>query len=152
MIELVGAIVLIGILSLVVIPRFMGRQTFDSRGFYDQTVAVLRYAQKAAIAQRRNVCVAFGSASIALNVANAAGSGVSCTAANIRSLGGPDGTSPYAITAPSGINFTNTVGDAATPNDFFFDALGRASAGQTFRVSGLSENITVEQDTGYVHP
>ena len=58
--ELVMTIVIIGILSVIVAPRFMSSQPFETRGFYDEAQAVVRYAQKVAIAQRRTifVCVA----------------------------------------------------------------------------------------------
>ena len=151
LIELVLVLIIIGILAVFVAPRFMDRQTFDRRGFHDQSLAILRYAQKSAIAQRRNVCVAFGTASISLTIANAAGVSVACTAPNTTELRGPNGESPYSISAPTGIYFTNTDDVAATPINFAFDALGQASVGQTFRISGFSENIIVEQDTGYVH-
>jgi prepilin-type N-terminal cleavage/methylation domain-containing protein len=57
LIELIVVMVIIGILAVAAIPRFFDRQTFDSRGFSDETLAALRYAQKAAIAQRRTVSV-----------------------------------------------------------------------------------------------
>ena len=43
-------------LAAVILPRFDGRQWFRERGFSDETVSALRYAQKAAIALRRLVC------------------------------------------------------------------------------------------------
>ena len=48
-IELVVTIVIIGVLAAFAIPRFLGRDTFDSRGFYDKAVAVVRLAQKTAV-------------------------------------------------------------------------------------------------------
>jgi hypothetical protein len=33
-----------------------------------------------------------------------------------------------------------------------FDAEGRPSAGATLAVSGISATLTVEAETGYVHP
>ncbi|HZW22007.1 type II secretion system protein, partial [Noviherbaspirillum sp.] len=57
--ELIVTLVILGILAIAIVPRFLDRSTFDSRGFHDETLAILRYAQKTAIAQRRNVCVAF---------------------------------------------------------------------------------------------
>ena len=55
--ELVMVIAIIGILSVMVAPRFMGSQAFETRGFYDEAQAVVRYAQKTAIAQRRTIFV-----------------------------------------------------------------------------------------------
>ena len=140
LIELIVVMVIIGILAVAAIPRFFDHQTFDNRGFSDETLAALRYAQKAAIAQRRTVCVGFGSTAVTLTMASVAGS----STCNIN-LTGPTGTSPFQVTAHPGVTFSTT------PTNFQFNALGQASIGQTLQVNGASGSITVEQDTGYVH-
>ena len=140
LIELIVVMVIIGILAVAAVPRFFDRQTFDSRGFNDETLAALRYAQKTAVAQRRTVCVSFSSASVTLTMASVAGSSTCDTP-----LTGPTGTSPFLVTAHSGVTFTGT------PTPFQFNALGQASIGQTMQVNGASGSIIVEQDTGYVH-
>jgi MSHA pilin protein MshC len=131
LLELVVTLMIIGVLAVAVLPRFAERSAFDRLGFYDQTLSVLRYAQKTAIAQRRNVCVDFTSTTVTLKIASTAGSAVACTI----DLAGPTRNSP-----PAGINFTNAGGVAAIPANFVFNALGEASSGQTFRVSGISKN------------
>jgi MSHA pilin protein MshC len=140
LIELIVVMVIIGILAVAAIPRFFDRQTFDNRGFSDETLAALRYAQKAAIAQRRTVCVGFSSTTVTLTMASVAG----VSTCNIN-LTGPTGTSPFQVTAHPGVTFSTT------PTNFQFNALGQASIGQTLQVNGASGSITVEQDTGYVH-
>lgn len=140
LIELIVVMIIIGILAVAAMPRFFERQTFDSRGFSDETLAALRYAQKAAIAQRRTVCVTFSSTSATLTMTSVAGS----TTCNIN-LTGPTGNSPFQVTAHSGVTFSTT------PTNFQFNALGQASIGQTLQVNGASGSVTVEQDTGYVH-
>lgn len=144
MTELITVIVIIGIMGAVVMPRFFDRNTFDSRGFYDQTISTLRYAQKTAIAQRRLVCVTFPSTSriVLRTTANFAD-----TACN-TDLQNPSGTYPagqttYTVDAPSGVVLS---GAAA----FNFDALGRASTAVATITVG-SYTINVEQETGYVH-
>ena len=137
--ELVAVILIIGILAVAAIPRLIDRQTFDRVGFNDQTLATLRYAQKAAIAQRRTVCATFSTTSLTLTLASAVGS-ATCDIP----LAGPNGSS--TITAQSGISYT------AAPTNFSFNAAGQASAGQTLQVSGQAGTITVERETGYVHP
>jgi MSHA pilin protein MshC len=143
LVELIVVMMIVGILAVAALPRFFDRDTFDSRGFKDETVAALRYAQKAAIAQRRTVCVAFTLTSITLTVVSAPGSS-DCASAS--SMAGPTGVSPYQITARS-----SSAVYSSLPGDFFFDPLGRASAGQSFQVVGATGNIVVEQGTGYVH-
>src|SRR5690606_27118115 len=51
---------LAGLIAAVAVPRFVGRSTFESRGFHDVAIASVRFAQKTAIAWRRDihVCVA----------------------------------------------------------------------------------------------
>ncbi|CAG1017250.1 partial Type II secretion system protein G, partial [Burkholderiaceae bacterium] len=55
--ELVIVLVLIGILAVVAIPRLAGQSGFAARGARDYVASGLRYAQKSAVAMRRNVCV-----------------------------------------------------------------------------------------------
>ena len=144
LVELIVVVIIIGILAVAAIPRFFDRDTFDSLGFRDETIAALRYAQKAAIAQRRTVCVGFTATDVTLSYVPEAGS-LDCTEA--VDLAGPTGPAPYQVTARG----TAAVYSVA-PANFSFDSLGRASVGQTFQVVGATGNIVVEGQTGYVHP
>lgn len=137
LVELVATLLILGILAAIALPRFFSQTVFESRGFSDQVQASLRYAQKIAIAQRRFVCAGFGTNSLALAIGPTNTCGTNLTA--------PTGSSPYSITAPSGVSFTTA------PTSFFFDPLGRASAGQTISISGQVNSIVVEAETGYVH-
>ena len=141
LVELIMVLVVIGVLAAAALPRFWDRQVFDSRGFYDETLSALRYAQKSAIAERRTVCVAFTSTTVTLTIAAAAGSSV-CGS----NLASPDGASPFIVTAKTGVSFV------AVPTNFQFNPLGQATIGQTILVANASGNIVIEQDTGYVHP
>ncbi len=78
LIELVVVIVMLGILAVYVAPQFFSASLFQSRGFADQVQAALRYAQKQAIAQHRNVCVAVTSSDITLMIAGASGATFPC--------------------------------------------------------------------------
>ena len=152
-IELTVVIVIMGILGAAAAPLFFDNSIYNSRGFHDQVVSTLRYAQKSAIAQRRFVCVAFTANSITLTF------GGDSTCAN-GTLTSPSGT-PYPLTSKSGTF-------SPTPPSFSFDCLGRPrsvgggatcaqgnlvgvlSTNQTVTVQGAS-NITVWHDTGYVY-
>jgi MSHA pilin protein MshC len=151
LIELVVTMMIIGILAIAAISRFSGTEDFDRRGFYDDTLAALRYAQKTAIAQRRNVCVAFTAATVTLTIAANAGGNSACD----TNLSSPAGATPFVVTPRT----AGIASFSAAPANFRFDALGRPRTGadapigtQTFRVAGLPLDITVEQETGYVHP
>lgn len=140
LVELVVVIVIIGILAVVAMPRFFERTVFESRGFTDEAVAMIRYAQKAAIAKRRNVCVSITANNITLTFASAAGAGAVCD----TPLASPAGDDSFSRNAPSGV--------ALTPANFSFDALGQPSIGQAIAVTGeVVRVIVVEAVTGYVH-
>ncbi|MDO9268965.1 MAG: prepilin-type N-terminal cleavage/methylation domain-containing protein [Methylobacter sp.] len=141
LIELVMVIVVLGILAIFVSPKIFDSQDYYARGFHDETLALLRYGQKTAIAQRRTVCVAFVSDSATLTIASAEPPSLDCN----TSLAGPNGTTPYKVTAKPDVNYTSV------PNSFSFNALGQPSGALTAQVYGHSQNISVEADTGYVH-
>ena len=148
-VELITIIVIAGILAAVAAPRFFDRNVFDSRGFYDQTISALRYAQKAAIAQHRFVCVAFTANSVTLTydpVSPSAAHTTMTACPGGSNLTGPTGTAPHTVSS-SNASF------AATPAAFYFDALGKPSfAAQTnITVNGYSTPILIEAETGYVH-
>src|ERR1035437_10071807 len=62
LIELIMVMVMLGVLAVFAAPRIFNSDDFYARGFHDETLGLLRYAQKAAIAQRRTVCVAVSTA------------------------------------------------------------------------------------------
>jgi len=138
LIELIMTMVIIGILAVVVAPRFLGTSVFQSRGFADQVQASLRYAQKEAIAQHQYVCAAFTANSVTLSTGATAG----CGTPLLSPTGGA-----YAITAPAGIAF------ATVPTAFSFNALGQPipNAKQMINITGATNAITIEAETGYVH-
>ena len=138
LVELITTIVIIGILAVVAMPRMFDRNTFDSRGFYDQAISTLRYAQKTAVAQHRFVCVAFTTNRV---ITLTYGANAACGS----DLTSPAGQTPYTLTSPTaGVTLSGGV-------DFNFDALGRASTLQDITVSGYPTHILVEAETGYVH-
>jgi len=144
LIELIMVLAILGVLAVFLAPKLNPRD-FEARGFHDETLALLRYAQKTAIAQRRTVCVSFGPGSATLSIVAAAG-GTSCPGA---SFAGPRGEIPAAVLARSGVAYV------VQPGDFSFDGLGQPSAARSFEVAGdgtpLGRTITVEASTGYVH-
>ncbi len=142
LIELVMTIIIVGILAAVIAPRFSGSDIFRERGFADQVKASLRYAQKAAIAQRRFVCVVFTASSVTLTVDPVpydAGAHPAATCPG-SPLALPDGSA--ALNAPSGTAMSGY-------SDFDFNALGRPSTPQNILAGGIT--ISVEAETGYVH-
>jgi MSHA pilin protein MshC len=141
--ELVMTIVIIGILAVVAGPRFMSWKGFASRGFYDEAQAVVRYAQKTAIAWRRSIYVCV-------------------TATEIRAISNNNCAAPVTLThpttggelktsAPDGVTLTNNAGGS-----FSFDGLGRPSAAVTITLTSTivddpARQILVATQTGYVY-
>ena len=78
MVELIVTMVIVGILAVAVIPRFETLSAFDARGFRDQTLSTLRFAQKIALAQRRAVCVTTSNTGVTLKVASTATDNNAC--------------------------------------------------------------------------
>ena len=144
LVELVIVVVLAAVVSIFVAPKFLGSGDYYSRGFHDETLALLRYAQKAAIVQRRPVCVFFSSnsASLKIDADRSAGTGTNGCEAN---LAGPRGDTPGQITA------RGTVQYSSVPSTVVFDGLGQPASGQTIQVVGAANQITIESVTGYVH-
>jgi len=149
LIELIMVIVIIGVLAMVAAPRIFNSNDFYARGFHDETMALLRYAQKTAIAQRRTVCVAFASSSVTLTMAANAETFDCATSA---ALTGPNGTP--TVTARPGVSFST-----ATPASFNFNfnglgqPIGTGGAPvptRTIQIAGTADAI-VEAQTGYVH-
>jgi MSHA pilin protein MshC len=136
-IELVVTIVMIGVLAAFAVPRFIGRDGFDSRGFYDKAVAVVRLAQKTAVAWRDNVFVCVTATQV--TAGTAAGCGTPLT--------NPVTGGAATETAPAGVTL-NTV-------TFSFDRLGRPSAAATITFSttipgDIPRRISIAAETGYV--
>lgn len=141
LVELIVTLLIVGIISAVAIPRLGGLSEFDNRTFHDEVIAVLQYAQKKAVASRRNVCVTFTATTVTLTSASTAGAAAACD----LNLASPEGAAPYVITARSQATFS------PTPANLQFDAQGRPSNGrQVIQVSGHPASITVWQETGYV--
>ena len=155
LVELIMTMIIIGILAAVAIPRFFDTDVFKARGFADEVQATLRYAQKVAIAQHRNVCVEMTASDITLKIASASGAASVCNTNLVSPAGQPSNcpSATYKICTPSA---ATTLDPAAT---FGFDALGKpfdtvgnpSVAQKTFTINGATNSIIVEAETGYVH-
>lgn len=148
LVELVIVMIIVGILAVVALPRFADRSVFEARGFHDEALSLLHYAQKAAIAQHRCVCVAFTATSATLSIGPDSACGTS--------LSGPDGSTPFSVTARPSTGFGAALPGTA-PTNFYFGADGRPyqwgtttlAATATILIIGGS-SITIETETGYV--
>jgi len=140
-VELVVVLTIAGIVALVAIPRFMGVSGFQSRGFYDSAKSVVRFAQKTAIAWRKDVFVCVTATGVS------AGTAAGCATPIVNPATG----NALSATAPSGVTLT--------PAAFSFDSAGRPNPNAAVTItltSTISDDpvrqIVVERETGYVHP
>jgi MSHA pilin protein MshC len=161
LIELIMVIVILGVLAVFAAPRLFNTADFNARGFYDETLSLLRYAQKSAIAQRRTVCVVFTATStvtsVTLTMAPAAPTAAVSTpgcGGSAVAMAGPTG-SAAVVTAKPDVTF-----DTPPPINFNFDGLGQPvnsttgaviTTTQTIQVTNAAKAIQVEAVTGYVH-
>ncbi len=151
LIELVMVLVLVGVLAVFAAPRLLATSDINARGFHDETLAYLRYAQKSAIAQRRTVCVTFTGTTGAVLTVAATTPATTCAS----NLVGPRGESPATVSA------SGTAAYSGPPGNFNFNGLGQPinNAGVVLvaadlppiQVIGASNSITVEAGTGYAH-
>jgi MSHA pilin protein MshC len=138
---------IVGILAVVALPRLDALTGFDAIGYADQLKAVLRYAQKSALAQRRAFAVEFGGSLPTLTYSATSNcNGAMSTAtypAQLRSPGGSTG-----VPAEGGDFSTTWVCFDSMGTPYKSTSVALTSQG-TISITGAS-TILVEQDTGYV--
>jgi MSHA pilin protein MshC len=160
LLELIVTIVIVSIVAAVATARFVGRGAFESRGYFDEAITLVRHAQKTAIAQRRNVIVEISADRVAAcYVAGCAGAAANRVRSTLD-LNRSGSTAQYCLNdaawlcagRPAGVSPMASTAAAIT-----FDALGRPSTGATITISGSeagdrTRQIVVEPETGYVRP
>lgn len=136
LIELIAVMIIIGILAVVVVPRFADQSAFETMGFHDETLSQLRFAQKTAIAQRRTVCLALNPTGVALTIVPTALS-VDCSTA-------------VPLQAPNALR--GGTGLSSAPSSFSYLASGATdqSSNIAITISG-ADPITVDAVTGYAY-
>lgn len=166
MVELITVIIVIGILGAIGATRFFDSNTAQNRAFADQVKALVRQAQKLAIAQNRNVFVRARPSGFAVCFTSTCNDIVSLAVAPGGSNSGATRTRSFCTLDGAyvqrwlceGTPTQVTVDGAGT--DFFFDPLGRpanmdGSGYSRLRWtmnSGASKfQISVEQESGYVY-
>lgn len=135
LVELIVVMIIIGVLAVAALPRFADQSVFEARGFYDETLSLLRYAQKSAVAQRRTVCVALSATGVALTIASVPAS----TTCNTPLV--------LPTTPRGGTGLTSSI------TSFKYVGLGGTDQGANVTISilGSSSGITVDAVTGYVY-
>jgi Tfp pilus assembly protein FimT len=142
MVELVIVMMIAGILSFMAIGRLNDTGEVNAHGFAEQIASTLRFAQQAAVAQRRlmyvNVNAGTGQVDVCLDSSNA------CA----QPLAAPGGGS-LLVQAPGGVVLTTNTAQ------FSFDGLGQPSVAGQVQIQltapdGHQFLVTVEPISGYV--
>jgi MSHA pilin protein MshC len=150
MLELVIVILIAGIVSFMAIGRLNNTGEVNAHGFAEQIASSLRFAQEAAVAQRRWMYVNVNAGTGAVN---ACLDSASPCATPLAAPG--QGGAALSVQAPSGVVVTTTVAQ------FAFDAVGQPvnASGQplTSQIQinstasdGQQFQVTVEAGSGYV--
>jgi MSHA pilin protein MshC len=174
MVELIIVIILIGILGAIGAGRYFNRSGFDAAAFAEQSAAMLRYAQKLAIAQNRPVYVQSSTSGISLCYTGAnpcgvadrvqAPSGANSGSAGTRTFctgGGAYDPLWNCEGVPTGAALTL---NSAAPAIMYFNGLGRpyvstdsgsgdssfVSLTLTIKGDDVTRTVSVARETGYV--
>lgn len=134
LVELAMVVILIGVLAVYALPR-LDIGLFSERGYYEQALVALRFAQKQAVASNCATRARFNSVN-------------SCEVIRISGCNGLASDTNLSNPATGDNNFCNH-GEASSlggTTSFVFDSLGRSSG--TLLVNG--QQITVHANTGFI--
>lgn len=144
LVELVMVIVMLAVVSATALPRFFDFSFFQQRGFFDDTLNALRYAQKLAVASGCNVQFRIAGDQFSLQR----------PAASDRSLCASTTASDFTQAVPRpGSGEASYQGSQAgvslADTTLYFNAKGTASSDATITLG--SRQITVVRDTGFIY-
>ncbi|MBV8281757.1 MAG: GspH/FimT family pseudopilin [Candidatus Eremiobacteraeota bacterium] len=132
-----------GILTFIAIGRLNDMGEVNAHGFAEQIASTLRFAQEAAVAQRRLMYV---NVNTTTGLVNACLDSASPCA---QPLAAPGGNGNLSAQAPTGIALTTTAAQ------FTFNGLGQPSTSSQVQIQvaapdGQQFTVTVQPDSGYV--
>ena len=148
LIELVTVILLIGILSIAAAARFFSATTFEAGGYFQTSLAAVRYAQKLALASGCDIRVTIDATGIQLHQWN---NGTACSAGVSAALPvtRPGSSGAFAESRPANVAVSGSL-------QFYFDAIGRphdAGSGALLAAPASvvlgGRTLTIENETGY---
>ncbi len=136
LVELIVVILITGILSISIAPRFFGVASYENRQAIDELLSALRYSQQMAMARGGGIQLILTANNFTVQLSGGT---------NLRS---PDGLIPYTKNFPDNIN--------PTPDTVRFNALGQpvTAAGTPLIIDttlsiNATNTITIRANTGY---
>ncbi|WP_193744955.1 Tfp pilus assembly protein FimT/FimU [Marinimicrobium sp. LS-A18] len=133
LIELIAVIILLGIISVVALPRFYNTDAAAIQSARDQVLSALFTAQQLAMAR------ASTSNTIQVNVVTS-GLNVTENGTPVAATGGT-----YPLTLPEGVTITTGTGT------YSFDKLGRTDPGQIVMTRGSTSATVRVEASGYAY-
>lgn len=143
LVELVLTLIIAGAIAAIAIPRFFTTTSFEQRGYSDELVNALRYAQGYAVRTRCNTRVQISAGGYQLF---RPASRSNCQSTNSADLATAithpvNSNEAFQRNAPNGITLTNT--------SVIYTSLGGTTSTQQISIG--SQQIRIEAATGYVH-
>ncbi len=130
LVELIVVILITGILSISIAPRFFGVSSYEDRKAMDELLTALRYTQQMAMNRGGNIRLDLESDRYTIELTDN------------TPLRSPDGM-PYPKI------FVGVT--SSTPNLIEYDRLGRRVPNIQIDLNIGSKTIRIEQETGYAH-
>lgn len=151
LIELITVITIIGVLAVVVGPRFASSDVYEERTFYDDVLKAIQYAQAKSAGSGCITQMDFSGSGYSLTIDTDCNSGNGFSGVDVMNPADFETGFTERAAAPSGMSYSSTV------DPLLFDSRGRAmnsslnvlSTAAVITVGGRV--ITVEGATGYVH-
>lgn len=137
-------VVILGILSVTALPNFFNLADYQQRGFFDDTLNAIRYAQKLAVATGCNVQLTIAGDQFELKRPGA-GDRSLCSSTNASDF-------TLAVIRPGSGEADyqgSQSGISASDATLYFTAAGTASSEATITVG--NGQISVVQNTGFVY-
>lgn len=131
LVELIVVILIIGILSISIAPRFFSVNSYQDRRAVDELLVALRYTQQMAMARGGNIQLDLQNNSYTIELTT--------TGTDLRS---PDGI-PYPRI------FDGVT--SSTPIIIAYDSLGRRIPNNQIDINIGNRTIRIQQETGYAH-
>lgn len=132
LVELIVVILIIGILSIAIAPRFFGVTSYEDRKASDELLAALRHTQQMAMNRGGNIQLVLTATNFTVQVSGG------------PILRSPDGRAAYRADFPTNVAVSSTP---ALPSTINYDRLGRPNAGYIISIG--TQQITIEEETGY---
>lgn len=143
LVELVVVLSILSVLAAIAVPRFFDNQVFEERGYLEELVAALKFAQKLSVATGCPVRVSLDAAGY--DIRQQQPQAGRCDPADAS------WSTPVVLADGQTLAGTTPAGVSVSPNTVFvFDALGGTDLASDRVISVGAWSMTVTAASGYV--